>query len=202
VNDSWSLGCRLRALRNERQLTQRELAKRAGLSPNAISLIEREEISPSVATLQSLATALNVRMSYFFDVEAETNVLHVKMSDRPAISSQGITIEAAGKHLRGQQMEPFLVTLAAQPGGPCERVVHAGHELVYCLRGQVQYEVDRAVYRLEAGDFLLFEAELPHCWGNAAHEEAQLLLVLQNPSGPEESVRRHFLSYPSLTHIK
>ena len=62
-----SLGARLRGLRKERALSQRELADLAELSPNAISLIERDEISPSVATLQRLAAALGVKMSYFFE---------------------------------------------------------------------------------------------------------------------------------------
>ena len=60
--NKFSLGARLRNLRKERKLTQRELAIQASISVNAVSLIERNEISPSVATLQSLATALKVKI--------------------------------------------------------------------------------------------------------------------------------------------
>lgn len=66
MNVKISLGDRLRQLRAERRLSQRDLAQLAGISTNSISLIEREEISPSVSTLQSLARALNVKVSYFF----------------------------------------------------------------------------------------------------------------------------------------
>ena len=59
-----TLGNRLKRIRSERGFSQRELAERAGISANAISLIERNENSPSVATLQSLATALGVKISY------------------------------------------------------------------------------------------------------------------------------------------
>ena len=70
METAFSLGDKLRHLRSERNISQRDLARLAGLSPNSISLIERDETSPSVATLQSLATALNIRMSYFFEEEA------------------------------------------------------------------------------------------------------------------------------------
>ncbi len=69
MEQSFSLGAKLRAIRDERGLSQRELAQRSGLSANAISLIERDENSPSVSTLQSLASALNIKMSYFFEEE-------------------------------------------------------------------------------------------------------------------------------------
>ena len=73
-----SVGKKLRKIREERGFSQRELAQLAGISTNAISLIERDENSPSVATLQNLATALNVKMSYFFDDHVPVQVLHVK----------------------------------------------------------------------------------------------------------------------------
>lgn len=197
----FSLGARLRGLRKERELSQRGLAELAGLSPNAISLIEREEISPSVATLQRLAGALGVKMSYFFETETLARVLRVRSGERPVIRGAGLTIEGLGARLADQQMEPFLITLAPRADMGTGQVVHAGHEFVCCLAGHVQYEIDGALYLLEPGDFLLFEADLPHCWGNPGDEVARLLLVLQAPDGVQEPARRHFSDYPSVTHL-
>jgi transcriptional regulator with XRE-family HTH domain len=197
----FSLGSRLRGLRKERDLSQRELADLAGLSPNAISLIERDEISPSVATLQRLAGALAVKMGYFFEGAIQARVLHFRPNQRPSIRGAGLTIEGLGAHLEGQQMEPFFITLAPQADMGAGQVVHAGHEFVCCLAGRVRYEIDGAAYVLEAGDFLLFEASLPHRWGNPGDGDARLLLVLQAPDGVQEPARRHFLEYPSVTHL-
>jgi len=201
MNKASLLGSRLRALRKERDLTQRELASRAGISSNAISLIERSEISPSVATLQNLATALNVKMSYFFDEDVLTNIVHVKPDERPSLESKGVTIESIGKHLHGQELEPFFISLAPDSESGRRQVIHSGHEFVYCVRGRVEYEIDGDVYMLNEGDFLLFEAQLPHHWRNLTSETAELLLILQTPNGSNETVRRHFSSYPSLTHV-
>jgi len=194
-----SLGARLRVLRKERHLTQRELANRAGISVNAVSLIERNEISPSVSTLQSLAKALNIKISYFFADDEHTSVIHIT-SNRPFLESGGVTIGGLGSQLSGQQLEPFVMML--QPGsGSGEYVVHAGHEFVYCLQGQVAYEIDREEYLLNQGDTLLFEAQLPHRWHNPTQEEARMLLILETSDEPHRPARQHFFSYPSLEHL-
>lgn len=200
--DFVSVGKKVRKLRKERNLSQRDLACQAGLSPNAISLIERDEISPSVATLQRLAIALQVKMSYFFEEDNNhLTVIHVKAKERPSLTSQGLMIAGLGRRLREQELEPFFVSLAPAAESGRHLVIHSGHEFVCCLRGTVEYEIDGTIYQLETGDFLLFEAELPHHWRNASLEEAELLLVLQSSHGSNEPIRRHFSSYPSVLHI-
>lgn len=202
MEDKFSLGDRLRQLRSERNISQRDLAHLAGLSPNSISLIERDETSPSVATLQSLATALNIRMSYFFEAEAPTSVLHIKSGARPKIESEGVTIEGMGKTLPDQELEPFSITLEPKAGSGGERqVVHSGHEFVYCLSGRIEYVIDGTIYLMEKGDILIFEAVLPHLWRNPFDEEAKFILVLQTPNASREPVQRHFSSHPSIKHI-
>ena len=201
MENKGSVGNKLRTIREERGLSQRELAQRASVSANAISLIERDENSPSVSTLQSLAAALNVRMSYFFDDHEPTQILHVKAGNRPAISNKGVQIEGLGGKLNYQEMEPFLVSLKPNSGSGERQVVHTGHEMVYCLSGNVEYLIDGQIFSLEAGDFLLFEAHLPHLWRNVTEKEATLLLVLQASGQTAQSVERHFSDYPSLRHI-
>ena len=196
-----SVGNKLRIIREERGLSQRELAQRASISTNAISLIERDENSPSVSTLQNLATALNIKMSYFFDDQEPTQVLYVKESKRPVISSKGLQIEGLGGKLSYQEMEPFLVSLEPNSGSGERQVVHTGHELVYCLSGNVEYLIDGRIYALVVGDFLLFEAHLPHLWRNVTDEVAVILLVLQSSGQTVQSVERHFSDYPSLKHM-
>lgn len=140
-------------------------------------------------------------MSYFFESATLARILHVHAAQRPVIRGAGLTIEGLGGRLDGQQMEPFLITLASHADIGAGQVMHAGHEFVCCLTGRVEYEIDGELYRLEPGDFLLFEADLPHRWGNPGNEEARLLLVLQAPTGAQEPTRRHFSDFPSVTHL-
>ena len=197
----FSLGSRLKALRLEQQLSQRDLASRASLSVNSISLIERNEISPSVSTLQSLASALNIKMGYFFDENVQKKIIHLQAVSRPAITSHGTRIEGVGERIARQEIEPFLVSLDPGSGSGDRPVIHSGHEFVYCAQGQVEYVIDGEEYILQEGDFLLFEAQLPHQWRNITDSQAKFLLILQAPDEVNEPIQRHFVSYPSVGHM-
>lgn len=197
-----SPGARLRRIRTERSLSQRALAQLAGISPNSVGLIERDEISPSVATLQNLATALSVRMSYFFEEESEQRVLHADADERPSLDSQGVYIESIGGRLHGQEVEPFLIRLAPNTSSGERQVIHTGHEVVYCLKGKFEYFIDGKSFHIKAGDFLLFEAGLPHLWRNPYDSPAEFILILQTPGAELDPVKRHFIDYPSVPHIE
>jgi transcriptional regulator with XRE-family HTH domain len=197
----FSLGSRLRSLRKERDLSQRKLAVLAGLSPNAVSLIERGEISPSVATLQRLAGALSVRVSLFFDNLDEMRVVYSRTGRRPQIASKHANIEGLGAQLVGQEMEPFLVTLAPGADTCATFVAHSGHEFVCCLAGVLEYVVAGTAYPLNPGEYLMFEANLPHCWRNATEQGSRFLLVLHSPSGPGDPAQGHFTDHPSVAHL-
>jgi transcriptional regulator with XRE-family HTH domain len=201
MNIKISLGQRLRQLRAERHLSQRDLAEMAGISTNSVSLIEREEISPSVSTLQSLATALNVKISYFFDDEYTGSVLLVKNNERPLVTGNGLTIEGIGKRLKGQEVEPFRVVLEPRATSGERPVAHPGQEFICCQEGKVEYLIDGKPYLVEKGDFLIFEATLPHLWRNPCDERAAFLLVIQTPDESRETVERHFVDFPSIKHI-
>jgi transcriptional regulator with XRE-family HTH domain len=52
------IGDRLRALRIENALTQRELADKAGVTANTVARLERNEKEPHMTTARKLAQAL------------------------------------------------------------------------------------------------------------------------------------------------
>ena len=62
-----AIGDRLRDARTKRGTSQRELARTLGLSPSLISQIELGKSAASMSTLHKLATALQVKMTYFFE---------------------------------------------------------------------------------------------------------------------------------------
>ena len=54
------VGYRLKALRIEQALTQEELANKAGVAPNTVARLERNETEPHMSTVRKLANALEV----------------------------------------------------------------------------------------------------------------------------------------------
>ncbi len=177
------VGARLRILREQHGLSLRELAEQCGLSFNAISRIERGENSPTVSTLHQLATALNVSIAAFFEDAHEEATVFIRRDRRLRSDGNGIAMESLGIGLRGQQLEPFLVTVEPGAGNADEPIVHSGEEFVHCLEGTIRYRVSNETYDMEAGDSLLFEATQPHCFENASASAARLLIVFQAPDG-------------------
>lgn len=186
------VGSKLREFRLGRGFSLRALAERSGLNINTLSLIENGKTSPSVGTLQQLATALSVPLSAFFVEESvEKQVVFTPAHNRPLAEFSSAQMEYLAQNLSGKPIQPYIVTLNAGMGSGNNMIVHTGHEFVYCLEGQVQFTIDNVAYRLENGDSLVFEAHLPHCWQNPDQEVARLLMVLLPGDANEEAGSRH-----------
>ncbi|MCB9452898.1 MAG: helix-turn-helix transcriptional regulator [Anaerolineaceae bacterium] len=186
-----NVGKRLRQLRERRRLSLRDLAEKCGLSFNAISRIERGENSPTVSTLHSLATALNVPITDFFEDSHEEATVLIRKDRRLRSDVNGVSMESLGVGLRGQQLEPFLVTVEAGAGNADDPISHGGEEFVHCLEGTISYQVNHEIYHLEAGDSLLFEAAQPHCFQNPGQCAARLLIVFQAVDGKLQAGHHH-----------
>lgn len=174
-----NVGMRLRALREERGLTLRALAEKCGLSLNAISLIERGENSPTVSSLQRLATALNVPITDFFRGETRQTIVYVKRDQGLRAQSDGVMMESLGIGLYRQQLEPFRMIIGPGVENTADPVSHAGEEFVYCLQGKLDYFINGQAFQLEQGDGLLFDASQPHAYCNRSGESATILLIFQ-----------------------
>ncbi len=188
-----NVGARLRTIRIQAGMTIRGLAELSGLNVNTLSMIENEKTSPSVSTLQQLAQALQTPISSFFEEEENSRkVIFQKHNQRPAMAfSHGIMQDlAAGMPRFGA--EPILVTLKPFADSGRKPIVHTGREFVYCLEGQVLYEVDGVPYEMYPGDSLLFEAYLTHHWKNLSASNARILLVLCPMDSRDQPAERHF----------
>jgi transcriptional regulator with XRE-family HTH domain len=187
------VGERLRELRQQKDLSVRALAARSGLAINTLSMIENGRTSPSVSTLQILARALEVPIAAFFEQPAiEKRVVHVRRQQRPAVTIDTTRLEHLGRDLAGNAVQPFVVTLQPGAGSGQSLIVHTGHEFVYCLSGQVEYSIEEETYLLAAGDSLVFESHLPHCWKNTTSEPAQVILILIPADVRDAPAERHF----------
>ncbi len=181
-------------VRQQKNLSVRALAARSGLAVNTLSMIENGKTSPSVSTLQILARALEEPIAAFFAEETvEKKVVYTRSQRRPVAMVDTTRLEHLGKDLAGSAVQPFVVTLEPGAGSGHSLIVHTGHEFVYCLTGQVRYIVAGETYLLEAGDSIVFESHLPHCWENTGGEPAEMILVLIPADMRDTPAERHFL---------
>jgi transcriptional regulator with XRE-family HTH domain len=190
---SVNIGERLRELREARNISMRALAARSGLSANALSMIERNKVSPSISTLYKLAEALGVSITAFFGSNQERQqVVFLKSDARSRVSfTRGVFEGLGGEQFVGR-VEPFMLTLESSSNSGPRSMTHTGHEFVFCLRGLLEYQVERQIYQLEPGDSLLFAAHLKHKWRNPGRNVTTAIIVL---SGFEEGEELHAMHW-------
>jgi transcriptional regulator with XRE-family HTH domain len=169
----------LRQLREERGISMRTLATKSGLSANALSMIERGKTSPSVSTLYKLADALGVSITAFFGPEnKKKQIVFLKSDERMHMSFTRGVFEGLGGSQFSGRVEPFMLTLESGASSGTSSITHTGHEFVFCLRGRLEYYVDKQFFQLEAGDSLLFASKLQHKWKNPGSTVTTALIII------------------------
>lgn len=178
---SVNVGRRLSELRTERNLSMRALARASGLSANGLSMIERGRTSPSVSTLHRLAEAMQVPVTAFFRIDPDQKkVVLCKANQRTHLPfSRGLWEGLGGENFIGR-VEPFMLTLEAGGSSGPHGMSHSGYEFVLCLRGQLEYLVEGQDFVLDAGDSLLFAAQMRHRWRNPGSLVSNALIILTN----------------------
>lgn len=196
---SVDIGFRLRQLREERGMSMRALANASGLSANALSTIERGKVSPSVSTLYKLSEALGVSVTAFFsETNARRQIIFTRADTRPRVAFQRGVWEGLGGEQFVGRVEPFMLTLETGAGSGLHTMVHTGHEFVFCLRGRLEYQVEGQAFLMDAGDSLLFAAQLHHRWRNPGATVTNALILLSGFADDETPHAMHWKSADAL----
>lgn len=168
-NLEFAIGHEVRKLRKKLGLTVTDLSNATGISSGMLSKIENGNISPSLASLQALSRALGIPLTTLFrGFEERRSASLVK-------SGEGLNIERRGTraghqysllgHIddnsSGVMVEPYLITLTAE-SDVFPTFQHEGLEFLYMISGEVVYRHANLLYRMRAGDSLLFDADAPH----------------------------------------
>ncbi len=178
-----SLGQRIKALRAERQLQQRQLAEKAGLTPSMLSQIESERLTPSLHTLGKLAGAFGVPIGSLFEA-APNGQLHVsRKTDYPVVSFDGTSEKwhVLGAGLFQGKIRAVVSTLGPRGKGvKTDKVIlEPGQmKLFYVVEGKVALRYNGESHVLEAGDSAYLDGGTPHGWENVGPRAAKVLWVI------------------------
>jgi len=176
------IGARIRSLRQQSELTQEELADRAGLTKGFISQVERDLTSISLDSLIQILDALGEKVSNFFgDLEKEKIVYRrkdrVDLQKRNGIKGLSLLFPGSTNRL----MEPVILTL-----GPTEctekEQAHPGDELGYVLKGNVAIQLGKKAHRAKEGDCFYFTADRDHFIKNTSATDAVILWITTPPT--------------------
>ena len=178
-----ALGERIRSLRTEQALQQRQLAEKAGLTPSMVSQIESGRLTPSLPTLGKLAGALGVPIAALFEAEREGRLQVTRARECPVVSFDGSTEKwhVLGAGLFRGKIRAVVSTLGPRAKGVKTEKVIIGPgqmKLFYVIEGSVGLHYNGDVQRLEAGDSAYLDGSTPHGWENLGTRAAKALWVI------------------------
>jgi transcriptional regulator with XRE-family HTH domain len=177
------IGARLKAVREMRGLSQRELAKRAGVTNSTISLIEQNRVSPSVGSLRKVLDGLPMTLADFFTFDFESSEGHFYKSDELVdVSSVGASmlLVAANKRDRAMSIMHEFYPPGADTGP--DVITHRGEEGGVVIRGSIEITIGSETRTLGPGEAYYFETHLPHRFRNQGKETCEIVSACTPPS--------------------
>ncbi|QFT85297.1 HTH-type transcriptional regulator PuuR [Halomonas sp. THAF12] len=183
MEDGFNVGARLRQLRKEKGLSQRELAKRAKVTNSSISLIEQNSVSPSVSSLKKILDALPVSISTFFAGEEASHPRpFYKACELTEIGDGLLSWRLVAARRPDRRMS--ILHERYPPGADSgeDMLEHDGEEGGVVISGQIEITVSGEVEVLSQGDGYYFDSRLPHRFRNVGDEECVIVSANTPPS--------------------
>ncbi len=171
-----AVGPRLRALRQERGATLSELSETTGISVSTLSRLESGQRRATLELLLPLAQAYRVPLDELVGAPPTGDP---RVYARP-IQRFGQTIVPLSRQAGGLQAFKHLV-----PAGPVRQPdpkTHEGYEWLYVISGRLRLVLGEHDLVLPAGEAAEFDTRVPHWFGSADREPAEILSLF-GPQG-------------------
>ncbi len=180
-------GEKIRAVRERKGLTLREVAEKAGVSESLVSQIERNRVSPAIDTLLSLADVLDLDLEYLFaDYRRDRLVRITRSSERETFTRPGVLYERLAQ-LEGSKnqdgIEAYYITINPGEQNKSREYGHPGWELGIVVEGKAELTVGNQTYELVPGDSVSFRSDAPHILSNSGKNPLKVLWVITPPKG-------------------
>src|SRR5438034_8843695 len=166
------VGGPLRAERERRGISLRELARRVGVSPSLVSQIELDRVNPSVSTLYALVTELGMTMSDVFGDSRPPVVPQAGTGDGLAERPETRRVINLASGVRWERLTPhsdrdveFLYVTYPVGAESCPEdalMTHGGKEYGYVTSGTLGVRVGFDEYELGPGGSIAFDSSSPH----------------------------------------
>lgn len=182
-NEQDGVGERLATLRTAYGLSQRELARRSGLTNGTISLIEQGTTSPSVASLKKILSVFSISIADFFSLETNhvSNIFFSK-EDLVEIGGGNISFLLVNGHDRNRKIQMVMERYAPGTDTGVEMLQHSGEECGIVLKGSLEVTVGVERRVLKAGEAYYFNSSVPHRFRNIGNIPCEVVSAATPPS--------------------
>jgi transcriptional regulator with XRE-family HTH domain len=163
------VGAKLKSIRQLRKISQRELAKRAGVTNSTISMIEKNSVSPSISSLKKVLNGIPISLVEFFSEEfthEKNQQVVYTQEELMDIGSGDVNMNLVGKSFPRRQMTFLIETYPSGSDTGTEMLQNDAEEGGYILEGKIELTVGSEVYILNAQDSYYFDNNKPHRFRN------------------------------------
>lgn len=185
INLLKELGKRVKHLRFTKKMPLKDLAKHTGLTRSFLSQVEHGKASPSILSLEKIAGALNVPMSYFFEgiFPKKFSILRKKKEKKFVAKGLRAYYEMFVPNIFNVTIFSVLFTLKA--GGKVSKLQlkeFRGEKFINVQKGKIELECFKGKFILEEGDILYCKCdEVCHKMSNIGNQEAFILWIVRVP---------------------
>ena len=180
---SVDVGTHLKAVRQMYGLSQRELAKRAGVTNGLISLIEQNRVSPSVSSLKKVLDGIPMALADFFtlDLGGKPQVFFPR-EELANIGTEDVELRLVGGRLAKRSMSILHERYAPGADTGEEMLTHAGEEGGVIVKGKIEVTIGGEARVLGVGDAYYFKSSIPHRFRNVGREECEIVSASSPPT--------------------
>lgn len=167
---------RLRLIRTSKGMSQREMAKRAGVGSGTISQIESGSTQPSVSLLKKILAGVDVNLGFFFsfDLKVDENFFFPYSGMRD-LGSPGVSYLLVAGERRHRKLQMLIEEYAVGAESGRTALSHEGEECAVVTEGRLEVTVDGQSRILGAGDAYYFSSILPHRFRNAGDTPCKVI---------------------------
>ncbi|WGD51085.1 cupin domain-containing protein [Bradyrhizobium sp. CB1650] len=177
------IGARLRQVRQHNRLSQRALAKRAGVVNSTISLIESGQTNPSVGALKRILDAIPISVADFFSrTDAGREQIFFRNKELTEIGKGGISYLQIGSSMVGRSIQILKETYTPGSDTGKVRLTHAGEEGGIIIKGRLEITVEDQRRVLGPGDAYYFSSRLPHRFRCIGGEPCEVVSACSPPT--------------------
>jgi mannose-6-phosphate isomerase-like protein (cupin superfamily) len=177
------VGAHLRAVRTMYGLSQRELAKRAGVTNGLISLIEQNRVSPSVSSLKKVLDGIPMSLAEFFtlDLSASPQVFY-KGDELTDLGDRSVSLKLVAARRPNRAMSVMHERYAPGADTGADMLRHEGEEGGVVVRGRIELTIGGETRVLGPGDAYYFTSAIPHRFRNVGNEPCEIISASTPPT--------------------
>ncbi|SFJ00029.1 cupin domain-containing protein [Terrisporobacter petrolearius] len=175
-----NIGAKIAQYRKSKDLSIRELAKMAEVTPSLLSQIERGLANPSVNSLKSIANALNAPLFIFFTSEVIKEDLIVRGNNRKKVilpGAENVIYEMLASGVN-DNLEFAIMNLSPKSSSCTDYIHHNGYEIAYVLEGEVTLHLDDEKFELRKEDSVKIPVGMKHRWENNSDLESKIIFAV------------------------